>query len=254
MNLLLRILMLKIILLSSTLVVADETIKPTFQHCNKYSLSDGGLTTVLNEIAQELGRRLNASVENLNAPIKRCLSMLKTGEVDFMFNVLSTEERSKYVDYILPSDGVDNVFLVRKSEGDWLHSFSDLKSKSIGLVEGYFFITKINTATDIKKQFVVEPTKLPKMLLSGRVDAFVLDEGRANKVLLDYPSLIKATYREQHVQRNFIGISKVSHLHHRLDEVKHVILAMIDDGYIHERLEQYMPGLKSPFSKSTKLN
>ena len=251
---LLQILMLQSILVSSTLAVAEESDTHSFKYCDRFLTTNDPRKIFVRDIAQELGRRLNVKVENFNAPIKRCLQMLKTGEVDFILYSHITDERSEYVDFIIPSNGADVVFLVRKSEGDWLRSYSDFNNKTLGMVDGYDYISTLDTATDINKQFVVDATKLPKMLLSGRVDAFLSNQGRARNILLDYPSIVKATYRESHFQRHFIGISKESPLYNQRDQVKHTIVGMIDDGYVDTILEQQLPGFISPFPKSPNLN
>lgn len=73
-------------------------------------MADDAIGHLSRDIIEEVGRRLNASIKYVRAPVKRCLLMLKTGEVDFMFANQITDDRSIYADFIHPSDGDKVVF------------------------------------------------------------------------------------------------------------------------------------------------
>ena len=254
MKLLLHLFMLQIILLSSTLVTAEDSVVASFQHCNKFTSADDAIGHLSRDIIEEVGRRLNASIKHVKAPVKRCLSMLKTGEVDFMFATQITADRSIYADFIHPSGGDKVVFLIRKEDGSWLNDYSDLKNKTLGVINGYNYFPKLNRDTSLHKQIVMNPKQLPKILLARRVDSFVTYKARADKILLEFPDFAEASYSVNHIEMGFLAVSKESPLHHRLEELERVVLNMIDDGYYHKKMDEHIPGVKSQFSKSPNLN
>jgi hypothetical protein len=71
-------------------------------------------------VIEELGRRLNVPVLDTKAPMKRCIVMLKNGEVDLMVYAHNTYERAKHMDFMHSTDGEIVVFMVRKKDGDGL--------------------------------------------------------------------------------------------------------------------------------------
>ena len=87
----------------------------------------------MRDVAQELVRRLNGSVNHFSAPIKRCLGMLTTGEADFMLYSNPADDRLEFMDFLHPSDTNDVIFMVRQEDGDWIHSLADLKDKKLGI-------------------------------------------------------------------------------------------------------------------------
>jgi polar amino acid transport system substrate-binding protein len=252
MKLLLHLLILQIIVFSPSLMAQENSIM-LFNHCNKYPKEDQGVRVFMRDVAQEFGRRLSVSVNHFSAPIKRCLGMLMTGEADFMLYANPADDRVDFMDFLHPSDVSDVVFMVRKEDGDWVHSLLDLQDKKLGLVNGYRYFPELHADTSINKESVVNPTQLPKMLMAQHIDAFVTFEGIANRSMFDYPNIMIASYRVSHFLTSFIVISKASPLHQRLGEVERVIVAMIDDGFVETTLEQYIPGMKSPFSKNPNL-
>jgi polar amino acid transport system substrate-binding protein len=255
MKLLLRTLILQIILLISTIVAADDSDTPSIQHCNRYSTHDESMTSLFQVLANELGRRLNASVAHVKAPIKRCLRMMKTGQADFMFLTKMTDQRTVFLDYLIPSNNnVQVVFLTRKADGDWLRDYTDLESKTLGLVSGYSHFKKIDADSEINKLFVISWEQLPKVLLGGRVDSIITYDGMANTLLLNYPSIVKAPYYVDHIPVAFLVVSKKSPLHHRLDELTLIAQGMLDDGYVNTMMDEYIPGILLPFPKKPTLN
>ena len=247
------LLMLQIIVISPTLVAAEDLVAPTLQHCNRYTSTDDRISYFFQDLAQELGRRLTASVEDMNVSMKRCIRMLKTGQADFMFAAHNDDERSKFMDFIHSTSTDSVVFMVRKEDGDWLRDYSDLEDKKVGLLGGYSYFPKLNTDNDIDKLVVLNQAQLPKILLRGRVDSFVTYNSIVGNILLGYPDLAKASFSVDHFELGFITISKESPLHHRLDELESIVLSMIDDGYIDLKAEEYLPGVILPFVNNTLL-
>lgn len=251
MKLLFSLLMLQILVCNSVSVrAAEDLASAPFKHCNKYSRSDDLVSFFFKDLAQELGRRLNASVEHVEVSKKRCLALLKTGQVDFMLYDHITDELSGSMD-LIHSSNIDNVvFMVRKKDGDWLLDYTDLENKKVGLLEGYSYFPTLNGDSGINKFIVMSSTQLPKVLLGGRVDVFVTHQSKANDILLSYPDIVKASYNVSDFEMGFIIISKESPLHHRLGELKRIAFSMLNDGYVEEKIKKHIPNVISPFSKN----
>ena len=250
MKLLVRLLILQVIALNSAQVVAYDSVAASIKHCNKFYATDESMSYLSRDLAQELGRRLNTTVVDVKAPIKRCVELMKTDQVDFMLYAHKTDERSKYMDFIHSSKNEKVVFMIRRKDGNWLRNFSDLKTKTLGMINGYNYPSQLHADIDIHKLLVMKPKQLPKILLAGRVNAFVTFQGHAHTIAVAYPDIVTASYDIEHFDMSFIVINKASSLYQRLDEVKRVSLNMIGDGYFDMKLEEYLPGAISPFPKN----
>ena len=235
---------------SFSVTAAEDLASSPFIHCNKYSRTDDSVSFFFKDLAQEIGRRLNASVEHVEASKKRCLALLKTGQVDFMLYDHVTDESTKFIDLIHSSNIDKVVFMIRKEDGDWLRDYTDLENKTVGLLEGYSYFPKLNSDSEINKQLVMNPEQLPKVLLGGRVDTFVTYQSKENDVLMGYPDIIKASYDVGHFEMGFIIISKKSLLYQRLGELKRIAFSMLDDGYVKAKIKKHIPNVISPFSKN----
>ena len=246
--------MLQIILLSSTLVAADDSGVPSIKHCNKYSSKDEYMHSVSKDLAEELGRRLNTSIVHVIAPIKRCAEMLKAGEVNFMFAVKMTDLRADFFDYVIPSNNHTQViFLIRKSDGNWLRDYPDLENNKLGVVSGYKHFEKLDTDSEINKMRVMNGEQLPKILLGGRVDSIITYAGMANIIMLDHPDIVKALYNVEYMKTSFLASSKQSQLHLQQEELTQTVQGMIDDGFIGSITDENMPGISLMFPKSSNL-
>ena len=204
-------------------------------------------------LAYELGRRLNASIVDVKAPIKRCLAMINTGQADFMFITKMTDQRTDYMDFLIPSnDDINVVFLTRKS--DRLRDYTGLEDKILGIVTGYAHFKKLDADSEINKLFVMSWEQLPKVLMAGRADSIITYEGIADVMLLDYPDIVKSSYYVSQIPMAFLVVSKKSPYHDRLDELKLIAQGMLNDGYVEAIMDEYMPGVSLPFPKSAILN
>lgn len=257
MKLLLCLLMLPTALFSSVLLAKESPAPVSFQHCNRFfvdnssSDKDDALGYITRDLAQEIGRRLSLSIVDVKAPIKRCLRMLQSGEVDFMLLVQITNERSKFIDFVLPSDSEFNVvFMVRKEDGDWLRDYEDLNDTALAIVNGYNYFPKLDGDNSVNKLRVSSPAQLPLVLLANRVDSFATYQGFAKDISIRYPNIIKASYSYSYGEMSFLGISKSSSLHLRLSELNRIIQDIVNDGTAAKIKNNYSPELFLPYSQN----
>ena len=253
MKLFLSLLIPSLIVLNAPLSAADSTV-PLFKHCNQFSDISEPMENFTNDLAQELGRRIDASIKHFNAPTKRCINMLKTGEIDFMIYSHETKDRAKFMNYILTTNDEEIIFLTRKNDGDWLRQLSDLENKTIAVVDGIQYFEKLSADSKINKKTVLNQKQLPNILMSGRVDAFPTYKGLAVNILAAYPDIAKASYGIKNHKMSFLIVSKKSLLQKRIKELNRISQGMFEDGYLDMKLKEHIPGVTSPFSKTSDRN
>jgi len=71
-------------------------------------------------ILEEIGKRLNITFEYIECPWKRCVEMVKTGDVDMITSFGKSPERDEFVYYIEPFYVKENVvFYSKKRQPDF---------------------------------------------------------------------------------------------------------------------------------------
>jgi len=93
------------------------------------------------DMVKVLMEEANCTVTYHDVPWKRALSMMESGELDFMVNMSITEERSKYINFIGPQMDESVVLVVRNDFNHKLASLEDLKDlpHGIGIETGLFY-------------------------------------------------------------------------------------------------------------------
>ena len=229
---------------SPPLPVADNK---EYKHCTFFKETEG-IKYFVDDLIEELSLRSKLSFVSVNAPIKRCIQMMISGEIDFMSSIHVTAERSNYIDFLFVTEGFSKiVFYTRKDDGDWFNDYSDLQGKTVGTNVGFSYFDKFDLDDSVKKLKVNDSKQLPKMLAAGRLDAYVTYDGLMDVDVSVYPELTKASYLYD-VTMSFLAISKQSPLQPHRPLLVDTIKGIIGDGTMEKFSNKYMPGFKLPFT------
>lgn len=189
------------------------------------------------EIINAIAHALNSRVVIQYAPFKRRLSLLKSGQIDFVAGLLKRPEREAFIHYVLPpyKHRSDTVFFVRREQPAVIRRYQDLYPLRIGTILGSKYFPRFDNDPRLDKQPVHDSRSNFKKLIAGRIDAAVFPESVG--IDLIHTMGIRgrvglADYRYMKEKRVYIGISKKSRLIGDIETVERTITAMIESGEI----------------------
>lgn len=148
---------------------------------------------------QQIAEQLGAPVSTAFCPTKRCFSDLYEGAADLLLFVNSSEIDDQRVTAIGEFTVDRNTLMVylRKGEEDRVKTFRDLEGMTVGTILGLSYGNAFKSNQKIIKYEVGQSSQLSKMLLAGRIDAFVTFRSGGEE-LEQYPSIsrVEVAYRQ----------------------------------------------------------
>ena len=209
---------------------------------------DKAMGLVTRAFAQELTRRIELPMAEVNCPFVRCITSLFNGSVDFVFLLSVKDERRAGMDFVQVWPGnIKVIFMLPSGRGHTIQSYDDLLGKRLGVVRGYAYFSKLDSDTRINREVVVAPQQLPKLLKAGRIDAFASYGHLEQDILARYPGFESAPFSGRYGELGFLAVSKKSPLQERLPELNKAVLEMIKDGTLDAILDMYLPGERLPY-------
>lgn len=187
------------------------------------------------EFLRLFAKRLNLDLEFIDLPFKRGLKTLANGEIDIMIGVLRRAEREQFAHFLMPpyKTGTHKAFYVRKGNEHTITKHEDLHGLIIGTQLGGKYYPSFDADIAIEKAVVTDTELNAKMLLAGRIDAFITTEAvgdyRLNRGGLTN-RIAKAHYVYNKQQNVHIVLSRLSLFTPRLDEFNHVLSELIAEG------------------------
>ena len=94
MKLSLFFLVLQFFIIAPSFGASESPDKTEYKNCMFFKKTEG-IRFFVEDILKELSLRSNLSFVNVEAPIKRCIQMMISGEIDLTLSVHVTEDRSK---------------------------------------------------------------------------------------------------------------------------------------------------------------
>ena len=188
-------------------------------------------------------QRQGFALEFIGAPWKRCIGLIKSGQVDLISSLSRRSHREKFVHYLEPPYQVQTVcFYHRASFGKSPKNFEDLRGLRLGTVRGAAYFPRFDKDKELDKTSVAVYYQLLHMLAMGRIDVAVGFEGPTRALLnsLNFKDkIVKAPYSVVGGQ-NYLAISKKS----RAASSRHLFSAlfrqMIEDGTVARIEEHYL--------------
>ncbi len=196
-------------------------------------------------IAAKIAEKLGVELEIQDIAFDSCIPALSSNKADFCAAGMSvTEDRKKNVDFTEPYFTTQQVIIVPVDSE--IAARADLNGKVVGVqlgTTGDLYVTNEDGAHDIA---VADVSRYPKGvdavsdLLAGRVDAVVIDQFPAEKLVAQNPDKIKildeTLTTEKEVEEYAIAVPKGSNL---VDVINEVITELKDSGELDEILASY---------------
>jgi len=196
------------------------------------------------DILHAIADRLKVRLVLLQAPFKRRLLMIASGEIDIMVGLVKHPDREAYIHFVEPAykSRSDAVFFVPRNKADLITRYEDLYGLSIGTTIGARYSPRFDTDEKIRKEPVPKGELNLNKLLLGRIDAVVFPEGAG--IDLGYKMGISdqieiAVFRFSRIKNIYIGISKNSNILKETPHYERLIRQMIISGEIRQVYKAY---------------
>ena len=160
--------------------VHNEMNWPPFNF-NKDGKPAGYSIDFMNKVAANLGIK----VEYVSGPsLDEFMQMVRDGSIDVMLNIVSTEERRKYLDYTTPYLEAAAGIYAHKYLDEDIHSLNDLAGKRVAMPKGFFYEELLRRHyPDIELVLLEDTKKCLEAVAFGQADATVGEIGVLNHLI-----------------------------------------------------------------------
>lgn len=194
------------------------------------------------DIIKLMEQKLDQKISVIAKPWARCLKDMEKGSADLMIGLAYTDERAKYIDYIMiPYYEVSTAFFAKEDINN-IETYKDLYTKKVGFVNGSSYFAPFDNDEMINKVALPRETMLITMLLKGNIDLLVGTEIQVEyelkeKGLSDIINPVK--YKPGNYTKLYIGISKKSDLSKRKNEIEAIIKEIVESGIVNSIVGKY---------------
>lgn len=206
-------------------------------------VSNGTMRGLDFDLMKELTERVPFRVAYLPMPWNRSLVQMQQGKVDAMTGLARRPEREQFIYYIEPPYSVcSTVFYTPEGKGRSIRTYEDLKDRRLGFVLGSAYFPQFDEDQTLGKIGVATEGQLIKMILAGRLDAFVGTDCQVDYELVSQGltgKIEKAVFRPGNTVDLYFGVSRYSLFFGYVEELERVMRQMKQDGTLQRINESY---------------
>ncbi len=158
-------------------VLAEKIVFATTQVPPFVYKENGNWTGIDVDIIREICKQHGLEAEFEDLPWKRGLNDVEKGNVDGMFPLFRTEERTKFMYF--PSEYIDTVktvILIQKGSDIKISSLNDLNDEKVATVAGFSYGPIFDSHTWLKKEECNDMETQARILHKGRVMVAVVPD------------------------------------------------------------------------------
>ncbi|SDW99119.1 substrate-binding periplasmic protein [Marinobacter mobilis] len=157
--------------------LAGETVRVGVNHAPPYRIiAEGGVSGFYVEVFEEIADRLDWDVQYIQAPFRRILRLMESGEVDFMLGPLKTAEREVYMDYVVDAFPPERRLFFYRQPQNRILSYDDLLDKRIGVLRGSRYFPAFDNDPRLIREAGIRYENLMRMLERDYVDVVIAPE------------------------------------------------------------------------------
>lgn len=195
------------------------------------------------EVMALVAKGLQSKLVIIPCPFKRCLSMMKTGQIDMLTSLQLTQARQAYMHFVTPHYYSSNkVFYTLKASNIKIDRYSDLLPLSIGLTLGHHNNVQFDEDTLLNKTLVPNDNQLFTMLSHDRLDTILSVEITANYYINQFglgSDIQKMSFGFQGTQ-GYLAISKRSWLAQYQEQVNRLLNELIQQGEVQGLINNFL--------------
>ena len=152
-------------------------------------VEDGKITGFDYDFMNALADEINIKLEFVSMDFSGLISALSSGKLDIVISgVTKTKERAKRVDFTKPYYKSVSLYVKLKTNSS-IKSKEDLVGKKVAAQLGTVQADDIVSMHGVKAEINQDPMFFVMGVLSGKIDAFLIDEAVAFEYVKKYPEL-----------------------------------------------------------------
>ena len=237
-----------------SLLNGEESIRPTL----RVPISDAPPFLIITDKAEKginydiqnyIANQMAWDIKTIECPFKRCVSMLRRGEIDMMGLLYRTPEREKYLYYIDPPYHTEHItFYFLAGKGKELQSYEDLSKFRIGTITGVKYFQRFDIDNHLRKFPVTTEKQRFKMLMTGRIDTLPIDYINYITLVdeLGMGNIFSAAPYNPSGNDDYLTLSKNSPLAHHRQSVSKIVRKMIKSGVMARIFQRYKIKYSAP--------
>lgn len=187
------------------------------------------------DLWQLIGQRVGIEIEYIRCPWKRCLDLMRIGEIDAMSGLAWRKERAIYTHYIEPSYyRCSTRFYVRTGDENRLVHKEQLKKLNIGMVRGSAYYPDFDQDSSLTKTALAQESALLPLLASARIDSYIGTDCQADYELANShwsQQLTKAPFDPKNSTPLYIGLSRKSPWSEKHNLFSEAIREILQEGF-----------------------
>ncbi len=233
-------LMALLILVGSGSAEAQTVLRVVGNDAPPYRIIQGReFSGIYFDTIREIGKRLGVQIEFTEAPLKRALMMMETGQADVMVGPNKTPEREAFMVFsnaVFPAE--NKVFYVHPAT-PCITRYEDLQGKNIAVYRGAVYFDQFDQDPTLEKQEVGEYAVAIRRVEAKRNDAAIIPELQGDYLLKQLNiTLTKCPYVVAG-RPSYITIAKKSPALQLQAQIEAVMTALQADGTFTEILKRY---------------
>ena len=206
-------------------------------------VSENAISGIDDDLWQKLAQSMGFEIEYIRCPWKRCLDMMRTGQIDAMSGLAWREKRAIYIQYTQPAYfRCSTRYYLRKGEENTLKTQQDLNKLNIGMVRGSAYYPSFDNNTALHKTQMAQESVLLQLLAAQRIDTYIGTDCQADYELAHSQwsnSFTKAPYNPKNHTPLYIGLSKSSKWSTELEQINQNIEKILQQGFQNEIKQKY---------------
>jgi len=198
-------------------------------------------------ILQAIEKRLAIHFEYVECPWRRCIELVKNGDVDLITSFSRTPDREAFVHYLETAYRAEKIVFYRERDKPFsVRTYADLYKYRIGTLKGTSYFDRFDSDPRLEKMAVALDRQLPQMLFAGRIDLiagyekptdyFIRREGHTNV-------FVKEPYSVTGVLSH-LAMSKKSKQLSLIPELNRAIRRMVENDEIEAIIDRYIEGVE----------
>lgn len=137
-------------------------------------VTQNNISGIDDDLWQKLSQAMNFKIEYIRCPWKRCLDMMRSGQIDAMSGLAWREARAVYIEYTNPAYyRCSPRFYLRRGEEHILKNQQDLSKLNIGMVRGSAYYPAFDNNDALQKTQMTQEHVLLQLLAAQRIDTYV---------------------------------------------------------------------------------
>ncbi|WP_084623989.1 substrate-binding periplasmic protein [Oceanospirillum beijerinckii] len=206
-------------------------------------VTQNNISGIDDDLWQKLSQAMNFKIEYIRCPWKRCLDMMRSGQIDAMSGLAWREARAVYIEYTNPAYyRCSPRFYLRRGEEHILKNQQDLSRLNIGMVRGSAYYPDFDSNDTLQKTQMTQEHVLLQLLAAQRIDTYIGTDCQADYELTHSQwkqSFIKAPFTPDSHTPLYIGLSKNPAWRSELERLNSNIEKVLQQGFQNEIEQKY---------------